>query len=97
MSEPIQYQSNRDEAAAKRSQAAKFDEWAEKAAGLVEGISRQLDGQDVWSGPAADAWEAELNGPSGITREIRKYPEAYRTTARNMRETARKLMETPGA
>lgn len=89
--EPVMYQSNADEAAAKKAYAAKFDGWAENAAALITGITRHQGGKDIWSGPAADNWEAEFNGAGGITKEIKKYPEAYRTTAKNMRETAQKL------
>lgn len=92
--EPVMYNSSADEAAAKRAYATKFDGWAEQAAALVAGISRQQDGRDIWSGPAADNWELEFNGAGGITREIRKYPDAYRTTAQNMRESA-KVLSTP--
>lgn len=89
--EPVMFNTSADEAAAKRQYAAKFDAWAENAAALVTGITRQQGGNDIWSGPAADSWETEFNGPSGITREIKKYPEAYHTTAKNMRESAETL------
>jgi hypothetical protein len=56
-------------------------------------VSLQQDGKTIWTGPAAERWQEEFLGSSGILKEIRKYPEAYHTTATNMRATAQKLME----
>lgn len=92
---PVEFNTSLDEAAAKRGQAGRFDAWAELAAALVSGISRDQDGRTVWTGPAADRWQEEFLGSSGVVKEIRKYPEAYRATARNMRASAKVLSEKP--
>jgi uncharacterized protein YukE len=92
---PVMFNTNLEEAAAKRGQASRFDGWAELAAALVSGISRDQDGRTVWTGPAADRWQEEFLGSSGIVKEVRKYPEAYHATARNLRATAKDLADKP--
>jgi uncharacterized protein YukE len=75
-------------AADKDNLASHFDTWQRQVDALLTGVSTTQAGDEVWTGPAADRFNDALRP---LRRDLDKLPAAFRRTARNLRESARRL------
>lgn len=90
MADPDKQQAARD-AENKEGLARKFDGWAGQLDVLLNGISTTpKGGTEIWTGPAADRFKGTLKTQDTA---IRALAANCRTTAENLRKSARQLRD----
>jgi uncharacterized protein YukE len=68
--------------------ATRFDGWRRQVDALLRGVSTTQGTEEVWTGPAAVRFTDALRP---VMRDVANLPEAFERTARNLRQSARRL------